>query len=49
MPNEAKIALAQALCRYYRNLTYQDAMSLIKYINSGKLMAYFKPENATLH
>lgn len=49
MPNEAKITLAQALCRYYRNLTYKDAMSLIRYIDSGKLFDNFKPKDATLH
>jgi hypothetical protein len=49
MPNEAKIALAQALCRYYRNLTYQNALSLIKHIDSGKLFTYFRPEGTPLH
>lgn len=50
MPNnEAKIALAQALCRYFRTLSYKDAMGLIKYLDSGKLFTYFKPEGATIH
>lgn len=49
MPNEAKVLLAQALCRYYKTLSYKDAMGLIKYLDSGKLFAYFKPEGATIH